>query len=244
MRPAHYLRLTAALLVVIIAGAAGWAWQQTRRRPPARWRPGASIHFYKEPAISLRQIRAQVVYAVPSDRAPDAAVNAWPAFVTTTLAEMVRFHTLQFRGLSALQYELVPEPFRLDNDHLWYDSSSTNRGNPHALEAVTRELERRRPLPSAPGEFPVRLIIYEGVGASGAEGAALLSRSFFTNEQYAPIRSALFYHEFGHTLGLPDQYDAASNRLFSNDLMGGGRFKPLPTDYLDPALLADMGLRN
>ena len=90
------------------------------------------------------------------------------------------------------------------------------------------------------GDFTAIAVIYEGVGASGTTGSMILSRAFLSDPQYADFASTLFYHEFGHTMGLPDQYDLETNQPFSADIMGGGRRRPLKYNYLDAALLAEM----
>jgi len=89
--------------------------------------------------------------------------------------------------------------------------------------------------------YPVLYILYEGVGASGTDGVALLSRQFLSDPQYADQNNSFFAHEFYHTVGIPDAYGENSH-AYSSDLMGLGRFLPLAHTYLDRATLKELGL--
>lgn len=205
-----------------------------------------SAHFYKNPEISINKIKLKVFYAVPKDRIGELDPN-FVSVTTPVLEEAVSFHKIQFRGLSSLDYEIYPEPIILTEDHTYYDTENTNRGNPEALRRIVPEIENRVPdfLVKSRDEFPVIGIIYEGVGASGAEEAFILSRSFLTKPEYEIFRSSLLYHEFGHTLGLPDEYDTTTNSPFSEDIMGSGRRKSLKANYIKRDLLRNMGvIRN
>ena len=82
-------------------------------------------------------------------------------------------------------------------------------------------------------------IIYK-VSIDSADGFFLLNRDYLVKSEYAAYGSTLLYHEFAHTLGVPDQYD--HERSLSNDIMGGGRTQPLSIEYLDRSTLKDMGL--
>lgn len=121
-----------------------------------------------------------------------------------------------------------------------------------------------------PGEYPVMGILYEGVGAAGgiiyeseleslseiaqqlglsesilfrvgvtsADGFFILNRRLLS-ERNGPT---LLYHEFAHTLGIPDQYDLETGRAYSNDIMGAGRERTIETAYLDRVFLKGMGI--
>lgn len=84
-------------------------------------------------------------------------------------------------------------------------------------------------------------IIYK-VNIESSDGFFLLSRSFLTEEQHKNIGSTILYHEFGHTIGFPDQYDEETNTPFSNDVMGGGRRQPLEISYISGELLKETGV--
>lgn len=202
-----------------------------------------AAHYYQRPEISLKTIRLKVFYAVPANRAQSLDLK-WRERLELVLEEARKFHELQFQGLSKLDYEVFPEPFMLERENQHYDTENTDRGNPEALKRVTAEIERREPsfLKAPSGEFMAIAIVYEGVGASGAEGAMIISRNFLANQEYEPVAAALLYHELGHTYGLPDRYDLETGEPFSHDIMGSGRRKPLLTNYLDESLLRDLGV--
>lgn len=204
---------------------------------------GIPVHFYRDPARSLDKIHLKVFYVVPKNRTAQI-YPTWRELLSPVLEETAKFHEIQFHGLSKIQSDVFPEPLILEHDNIYYDTDSTNRGNPEALRRITPEVEERARgfLSSAADEFVVIGLIYEGVGASGSRGAFLLSRSFLSEEQYRPFRSSLLYHEFGHTMGLPDQYDLETGQHFSEDIMGSGRNRPLEVNYIDQALLEDLGV--
>ena len=237
------------LLVMLGAGAlgicavAGFFLLRAESEPGPVTGPAPAAHLFREPDTSIASIRLRVFYAVPSNRV-DMVDSSWLALVQPALEDSAEFHRLQLRGLSKLDYEIYGEPTILEHENLFYDTSSTDKGNPEALRRIVPELERRFPdlTASRPGEFSVIAVIYEGVGAAGSEGAMILSRTFLADEQYRSFRSALFYHEFGHTIGLPDQYDLDSGTPFSRDIMGAGRRTPLERNYIDSSLLKDLGV--
>ncbi len=204
---------------------------------------GSSAHFYKDPQRSIAHIRLKLFYAVPRNRI-DGIYQNWGDIIKLAAGDLVKFYTFQFRGLSNIKYDIYPEPFILENESIFYDTESTNKGNPEALKRIVLEIEKRVPefLAKDSGEFQVIGIIYEGVGASGTDGAFILARSFLSDEQYRPFSSTLFSHEFGHTLGLPDEYKLDTNQPFTDDIMGGGRRRPIDVAHFDKPLLKDMGI--
>lgn len=206
--------------------------------------PKAQAHYYQDPSRNLSKIRLKVFYAVPSNRA-ESIYLGWQGLLEPVLTDAAAFHRVQTRGLSELKYDISPEPVILEHDNLFYDTENTNHGNPEALRRVTLELERRAQdfLSRHDGdEFLALAILYEGVGASGSDGAMILSRTFLSDMQYLSFRSALFYHEFGHTMGLPDLYDIETNQPTSDDIMGAGRRRPIIGNYLRADLLKDLGV--
>jgi len=204
------------------------------------------------------------------------------------LNKVVRFHEIQFRGLSKLKYEIFPQPIVLREDNGFYDTANTNKGNPEALLRISQEMSDRiltkggdlydeQFAETESGEYPVMGLIYEGVGASGSaiyesdlnsaaeiakrlgipesevrivgikgiQGFFILNKEYLTKPEYAFYGDTLFYHEFGHTLGLDDSYNQETNQPFLMDVEGGGRNKPLDLTYIDRSSLRDMGvLRN
>lgn len=203
-----------------------------------------NAHFYKSPAKSVAKIKLKVFYVVPTDKVNSIYGNFY-LMTEKALKDIVRFHRFQFRQSSVLQYDIYPEPFFMKENSIFYNTENTNHGNPEGLRNIIPEIEETQKdfLKHKPDEFLIIGVIYEGVGASGAEGAFLLSRIFLSEEQYQPIASTLLYHEFGHSLGLPDQYDLKTGAPYSNDIMGGGREKPIETSYIDKELLKELGVR-
>ena len=163
------------------------------------------------------------------------------------------FHRVQLRGLSLLTFDIYPEIIVGEQENLTYDTDVTQDGNPAALRAISQELERRVFTPAGdlykddfarakPGAYRVLYIIYEGVGASGSENAAILSRSFLNDPQYAYQGPTYFAHEFYHTLGLPDAYRIPQAIPSDDDIMGFGRERPLEQSYISEDHLKGLGL--
>ncbi len=204
---------------------------------------GKSANFYKKPEISVAKIKLKVFYVVPKDKTNSIYANFY-SVTEKALKEAVDFHRSQFRKYSELTYDIYPEPLFMSEDSLFYNTENTNHGNPEGLRNIIPEIERTKTdfLKHNKDEFLVIGVIYEGVGASGAEEAFLLSRTFLSEDQYQPIASTFLYHEFGHSLGLPDQYDLETGVPYSNDIMGGGREKPIDINYIDKDLLKEMGV--
>lgn len=218
--------------------------------------PRPIAHFYKNPVQSIGKIRLKLFYVIPKNQSAEVFKN-WRETIKAILDEAVKFHKFQFRGSSVLHYDIWPIPIILEKNNDFYDTESTNKGNPSALKTIFDEIKRRAFESGGDifnndfavfgkEEYPAYGFIYEGKGASGLalekEGAFILARAFIAQKQYASFRSSLLYHELGHTFGLPDQYDVENNDVFSNDIMGAGRKKPIEVNYLDRQLLKGLGV--
>lgn len=226
----------AIILAVVLAGF--------KLYPPKEETPlvkKIAPHFYRNPLTDISRINLKVFYAVPQNKIP---LEGWPALLEPVLVDSEKFHKVQFRGISELHYDIASQPFLLERESGFYDTGNTDRGNPEGLKNIFSEIKRRVPgiFEPAGGAFTVVAIVYEGVGASGTDGAMILSRTFLSDGQYRDFRSSLFYHEFGHTLGLPDRYDLEHSIPYSNDIMGAGRRKSIELTYIDMELLREMGL--
>jgi hypothetical protein len=216
--------------------------------------PPSTPHLATDVGQSLRAVEVRAVYFVPRDRL-NRLLPDWLSTIERTLDEVRAFHERQLKNTSRLTYRLYPEPVIGRDDAAAYDTAVTDGGNPEALRRISRELEERlftpggdryRPAFVAASEDAYRplLIIYEGVGASGAVGepAALVSRLFLTQDEYRAVSPTLVAHELYHTFGLPDAYDAGHGEPTGSDLMGQGRFRPIGRAFLDRASLTALGL--
>lgn len=233
-----YLLAFGALIALVVFARFNIYSEKESERPVVT---KSSPYFYQDPARDISKVRLKVFYVVPANK---PVYMGWPSLLPDVLSDAVRFHMVQFRGFSTLAYEIFSEPLVLERESVFYDTEDTNRGNPEGLKNIVPVVEARAAdfLKAEEDEFTVIAIIYEGVGASGTDGAMILSRSFLSDEQYRSFRSSLFYHEFGHTFGLPDGYDLQHSTPHSNDIMGIGRGKPIDTTYIDRELLKDMGV--
>lgn len=171
----------ASLVVVVLFGlvgifAAGYFYF-LKNRAEIRPSPSAAAHFYKDPKTSIAKIGLRVFYAVPKNREKDVD-RGWRETINGALLGASRFHSLQLRGFSELDYEIFPKPVFLEKEDGFYNSTSTDRGNPRGLIAIAEEIDRRVFRKDGDlydqefakfdkGVYPVMGLIYEGVGASG-----------------------------------------------------------------------------
>lgn len=213
------------------------------------------IYYYQNPKISLKNIKLKVVYFAPKNREIFIPED-WRTLIQTNLEKIKKFHEFQFNGFSILSFDIYSHPVIGLEENLFYDSVDTGKGNPQALRAIDEELEKR--LFNTGGdlyneifsekkknEYAVAIYIYEGVGASAAlepEGAMILSMDFFRKKQFLDLGPVTLYHELAHTFGLADQYDYETNVVFSDDIMGAGRRKPLEYTYILDETKRLMGL--
>ncbi|MBI2013561.1 MAG: hypothetical protein HYS87_01920 [Candidatus Colwellbacteria bacterium] len=208
---------------------------------------GQGAHLYRNSDANISKINLTVFYTVPKDKMPYDFETVM-ASLEPALEEASAFHSLQFVDKSWIQYSIYPTVLKLERDSFFYDTEDTSRGNPNALASITEEIKDNNLIVEKKGEFTVLGIIYEGLGAAGALsedsklGSFILSRDFITREEYVLSRSALLYHEFGHTLGIPDLYDLDTGEAFTSDIMGGGRQEPLEANYIEISTLKEMGV--
>jgi hypothetical protein len=214
--------------------------------------PPVAPHYYERPQQSIANLDLLVIYFVPKDKKP-APKPAWQEAISQAVAGLHAFHTLQLQGSSAIVSYVSQEPVRGASSTIEYDTNRTDDGNPAGLRSISRELAARlttgdlhEMLDRFNGSMPIIYVVYQGVGASGMEGAALLNIRFLTDPQYATYGTSLFTHEFYHTVGVPDGY-AIGNDLHSDypttgDLMGLGRRRPLERNYLQQETLAGLGI--
>jgi len=231
------------LVVILIVGwiVAGLGERDLYRESATAER---SIHAYDDPTTPIKDISITAYYFVPANKAADAPDSSWKEPLISALDDLKRFHEIQFAGLSRISYTIYPTAIIGKNPNIFYDTDLTERGNPHALESITDEIAASGSAASvAPGAYRVAYIIYDGVGASGTNHAALINRRFLVDPAYGGTRESLAAHEFYHTLGIPDGYDLATGTSTTADLMGLGRTtRPLKENYLERGTLAHLGL--
>lgn len=212
----------------------------------------ASPHIYNDPNRSIEKIEILALYFIPKNKTGQQ-IGDWKEILNENLKKLQEFHDLQFQGRSEISYKILDEPVIGNKNNLEYDTNSTQHGNPEGLRRITAELEERRvtllrsdlsdPNNSAdPDIYRAILILYEGVGASGSNNVALISRTFYTDPQYQSVRGTILAHEFYHTLGLPDAYEIPNAVPTSLDIMGLGLSKPLEKNYISKELLKGMGI--
>ena len=64
-----------------------------------------AVHMYKQPAVSIAKINLKIFYAVPKNRA-ERIISDWQKTIEQVMPDILRFHELQFRGLSKIAYEI------------------------------------------------------------------------------------------------------------------------------------------
>ena len=80
------------------------------------------------------------------------------------------------------------------------------------------------------------------------DGFLLLNRKYVSTTQDSDMGITVLAHEFYHTLGVPDGYDAVEENgtlvgvSTSNDIMGIGRTRSIDTTYLSNEVLKKLGL--
>jgi hypothetical protein len=170
-----YLLGVLALVVIVLLWMSFWVGVPTITQfdPPAALAP----HLVHDEARSIEKIGIAAFYFVPKNKVSDVTPQ-WKDIIERNLEQLRRFHVLQFRGLSDISYVVYPERIIGLEESLFYDTENTDRGNPYALINAAEELERR--VFAKDGDlyrdafvqelndtYPVMVIMYEGVGATG-----------------------------------------------------------------------------
>lgn len=226
------------ILPVITLIAGFYIWRNFQTKKISFQIPERKIHYYNNESKNLSDINVKVFYFVPNDKTQNIISWDFKEVLSQNLEEIKSFHSLQFEGLSKLNYDIYPDPIIGLEDTSFYDGSDTKFGNPHALETILEELKKKFFQNNS-----IFIVVYEGVGAGGSEelAASIIARGYFTQELKKDIASSILYHEFAHTLGLPDAYDHEGNIPFSDDIMGAGRNKPLKTTHLSQEIKEKLG---
>lgn len=209
-------------------------------------------HLYEDASRPIRKITVFAFYFIPKNKA-ESMIENWQEVLENNLLKLKEFHTLQFQNTSRLAYEMYPAPIIGEEENLFYDTDVTQHGNPEALKNISEEIDRR--VFDSAGDLFIsdfvrknnrdylsRIIMYEGVGASGGSDTALVSRTFLADLRYRAIAASTLAHEFYHTLGIPDAYEIPTSIPTSEDIMGLGRARPIEKTYINRATVKKMGL--
>lgn len=247
------LKYLFAVLAIVI-GALVWMYFGIGRAKVYQgWAPEKnSVHFYERPNAPISKIEIRAFYFVPRNKT-ERIVDGWRAPLNSALQKLTVFHSQQLQGRSEVWYKIYPEPIVGLKDSIDYDTDNTQYGNPQALLAISEELEQRVLNPSGnlynygfsqaePESRLVMMILYEGVGASGTEKAAIVSREFLTDPEYVNTGVSVFVHEFYHTIGLVDGYTIPEAIPTTEDIMGLGKTRPIDRTYVQKSSLKKLGL--
>lgn len=217
-------------------------------------------HFFNDPDISIKNIKVKIVYFTPKNKT-ESIKESWREDISKTTGILSEFHNIQFKGGSKIEFDVFSEVVVGFHDDAFYNGDDTSFGNPNALLSSSLEIENR--IFSENGdlynsnfsktkneEHLVLGVIYNGVGAvSGmempkSERNEHINQVFLVSDAYISgnVKNGLsiFYHEFAHTLGLPDLYD--EKFVYSDDIMGEGRNKPIENTYIRKDTLLKMGV--
>jgi len=197
----------------------------------------SSFHYYQVPNVEIDQIKLEVIYFVPQDQTP--ADNFYQT-IERALKDVRNFHVNEFNSLSMLRYELYPEPVIGEQSSIFYDGDDTSRGNPGAIKEIFFETARRifnqdgdlydeRFVHRKKDELPIRVFVYQGVGASNSILDVIISYDYLSKTDYG---ATTLYHEVLHNLGVPDAYDYDTGFSHADDIMGSGRTKPIAQTYI------------
>ncbi|OHA47031.1 MAG: hypothetical protein A3A80_01225 [Candidatus Terrybacteria bacterium RIFCSPLOWO2_01_FULL_44_24] len=209
-------------------------------------------HFYEEPEISLEKIHIQAFYLVPETLQVNMPAS-WKDDFTKALIKIREFHSAQFKNSSNITFSLLETPVLTQDEIIASIPVGIDRPSRVDLTKIDQFIESKILTPGAffyrsnfaeipPGAFVVKLIFLEGPAALGAEGIAILSRSYFT-DPVVNYGTSFLYHEFGHALGMPDLYDSESGETFSDGIMGSGRYRYIDYVHLDQDIKVKMGIK-
>ena len=168
-----YLLLILGLIFASLGGI--YFFVGVPRINPTIFQQPAIPHLYNNPDIKIENIQIFAFYFVPKNK---TVKENWRNTMESGLNRLQEFHKLQFLQRSKISYNIFPEPVIGEREILFYDTETTNRGNPQALINSSNEIERRVfrsdgnlfyvDFPrSTDKSYPVLFIMYEGVGASG-----------------------------------------------------------------------------
>lgn len=258
-------RLLAGVVIVATLLVLGGGWFAflrpafTPQSQPVTFIEPPVPHAYDEPNVPIENVALTVVYFISADRVnslSECKTENWieEFRIEEVIEKISKFHEIQFEGNSKIVWRIVSSVVVGQKTAQEYSGQDTNKGNPRALLSIREELETRitsgditlpdfsASLPQ--NAFPVLFILYEDVGASGMKNALLLSCSFMTNPAYHDTGPTILWHELGHALGFPGGPDHDSQYITNEDIMGGGRDKPIAIAYVSDATKAHFGIKK
>ncbi len=219
--------------------------------------PPSVLHYYNEPAVSLENIHIRALYLVPQD-AQGSIPEGWPRMMATALSKLADFHHTQFGEASRVTFSLLEKPVVITDDVFNVLPAGIERAERKDISALDDYLKEH--VYSSRGEyydgefgvvpentFMVDVLFLEAAGAVGGNGFVLLARDYVTDPDIF-YGMTFLYHEFGHALGMPDRYiyeaEGAYQKgeVLSQDIMGGGRYRPLELTHIDDSIKAAMGI--
>lgn len=220
-----------------------------------------NVHLAGDLSVSLKKVRAKVVYFVPNDLGIVTSSDRMD-LLYKTMDQEKNFFNFALDSALNFNYDIFPDSVTGIHDHHFYDATSTNHGNFHALITAREEIQNRIFNTSGDlysekfsaidqNEYNILIIIYGNTGASALvvknaaaansedvievnDGlpAVLLSISFLTDPRYQQFGPTVLAHEIAHTLGLEDGYDLENGAILTEDLMGAGRRQILSQTYI------------
>ncbi|OGF61711.1 hypothetical protein A2926_03160 [Candidatus Giovannonibacteria bacterium RIFCSPLOWO2_01_FULL_44_40] len=199
-------------------------------------------HLWDNASVSIGEIEITAVYFVPKNKT-NFMITDWSGKLEVGLKKAAAFYDLQLRGLAKINYKIHPDPIIGFENNLFYDTDVTQHGNPEALRRITLELEDRdffQPNPNGP--YKILAVMYEGVGASGSDRTAFVSRVFLSDVKYGSQGASVLAHEIGHAFGIPDAYLPGTAAPLSQDIMGVGQRGPIEKTYLEKETLKKLGI--
>ena len=216
----------------------------------------------------VKDISIRWVYFVPQNKTEISYQN-WKSVLEDASVKLSKFYELQLNNKIRIYNQVTDHAVIGHFSHVFYDTFDTNKGNPQALLSISKELsERNYEFNHWEGTSPFKVwvVVYEGVGASATqilnseynllatstldtvfvtnldEAFVLVSRSYFTDKANLRVGMSVLAHEFGHVLGLPDNYNLETGKSVDDDIMGSGRFDPIESAFLSEDSKSKLGI--
>lgn len=233
-----------------------------------------AAHLYHNNEVSIEKIRLLVFYAVPKDRTDQiygdwrgvvdkalvkilvfhqlqlrgrSEINYEVYSKPVVLENNSSFYDSNNNGnaqaLKLIAEELEKRVFTKNSGQTGYPVLGIIYEGPGAIGGVIEESNLGSEQEFAKLKNLPESVIFK-VAVESADGFFLLSRNYLSEEEYKFSGLSFLYHEFAHTLGIPDYYDLKTGFAFSNDIMGAGRNRYIDSNYLNENVLKELGIIN